>query len=348
MRPILCFISFFLFAGSLIAQVDSIDAKKTTRPYVITKDNGTEYIGEIISDDGREVLIETINLGKIYIPKSEIKNMVRVEDKKDIVNGEYRSSGPFTTRYIFTNNALPIKKGENYSMINLFGPEVHFAVSNNFNIGVMATWIGSPLVVAMKYTFRTTDSKLNFSAGTLLGSTGYLGRFRDNGALHWLSMTIGDRMNNFTLSGGYGYVQYNYNNKLLNEGVYYNTWPSSFSGRVPLTRGPLFSLAGIIKVGSKASIVFDSMVFMFQKLKSRTEYNQISAGYYNGGQYIDAVYTNTVTNTKYYTSALLIMPGMRFQKSEKKAFQISLASVLSFSATNTVFPFPMCSWFHKF
>jgi hypothetical protein len=43
---------------------------------------------------------------------------------------------------------------------------------------------------------------------------------------------------------------------------------------------------------------------------------------------------------------LVIMPGMRFQRSESKAFQISLAGVI---VPNEVsFPLPMASWFYRF
>ena len=33
-------------------------------------------------------------------------------------------------------------------MIGLQGPEVHFAVSDNLSLGIMATWIASPLALA--------------------------------------------------------------------------------------------------------------------------------------------------------------------------------------------------------
>jgi hypothetical protein len=39
------------------------------------------------------------------------------------------------------------------------------------------------------------------------------------------------------------------------------------------------------------------------------------------------------------------MPGMRFQRSDSKAFQISLAGVIT---QDISFPLPMASWFYKF
>ena len=46
-------------------------------------------------------------------------------------------------------------------MINLYGPEVHFAVHKDFSVGVMSTWIGSPLALALKYTRGTANPKIN-------------------------------------------------------------------------------------------------------------------------------------------------------------------------------------------
>lgn len=130
-----------IVTNNIFAQNDSVKQ-------AIIKHNGIEQIGYIISDDGREILFNSDALGKIYILKSDIRKIIQVDNEKLVKYGELRTAGPFTTRYIFTNNALPIVKGENYTMLNIYGPEVHFAVSNNLNIGIMTTWIASPLVLA--------------------------------------------------------------------------------------------------------------------------------------------------------------------------------------------------------
>ena len=103
---------------TLIAQEDiQQDEKKL---FLITKIDGGEFIGEIISDDGREILLMTTTIGKIYINKSDISGITLVDEKStNKVGGEFRAEGPFTTRYFFTNNSLPIKKNEHYAMIQL-------------------------------------------------------------------------------------------------------------------------------------------------------------------------------------------------------------------------------------
>lgn len=190
--------------------------------YLIRKTDGNELYGFIISDDGREILLETTTIGKIYINKSDIKEII--DTKKTISSEkvdsgsytEFRDSGPFTTRYYFTNNALPIKKGEDYAMIHLYGPEVHFAVSDKLSLGIMSTWIASPIALATKYSLFT-NGKTHLALGTILGSSGYLG-IADGGVfggLHWLTLTQGDRLKNISISGGYGY--YNDNGGFFND-----------------------------------------------------------------------------------------------------------------------------------
>ncbi len=345
---IIVFISLLISSISAFAQnQDTVPSKEPER-YVITKQNGNEYIGVILQDDGREVLIETVKLGKIYIPKSEISSIVKIENDKEIVFGEYRSSGPFTTRYAFTTNSHPVKKGENYAMLNLYGPEVHFAVLDNLSIGVMSTWIASPMVLALKYSVKTRNPKLNFSVGTLMGSSGYLYSFRGYGGLHWASITYGDRMNNISLSGGYAYVKSGSNETPI-EGIYYNRDPDKMPS--PLTPAVMFSLAGVAKVGAKASFVFDSMGFVFSFEESDQNYVETSPSYYDeiSGTYVNAQYTITVTKKISQYLGLMLMPGFRFQKNQNQAFQVSLSGVsIIGSGDDFSFPMPMCSWFYRF
>ena len=334
------------------------DTIKTRQLYLLTKNDGVEYIGFILSDDGREVLIETEKLGKIYIPKSEIKSIAKIEDKKSIVLDEYYASGPFTTRYAFTTNALPIKKGENYSILNLYGPEVHFALTNKFNIGIMSTWIGSPFIIATKYTIKTKNEKINLSLGTLMGTSGYINNFKGFGGLHFGNITLGDAKKNITLAVGYMYIQtgssYAEPGNYVDQNTPYQIINNPKFGQYPTTKGPIFSLAGILKVGSKASFVFDGMIGVFNSIRNHiTENVLVQPNYYNI-PYTPGSYQHIVENTKTQAVAMLLMPGMRFQTTEKKAFQISLAGISIMqlqgfeNSKNFSFPMPMCSWFYKF
>lgn len=369
-----CKILFFFvlfFGGIASAQNNPVD----TNTYVILKNDGNEYIGKILSDDGREVLINTDKLGKIFIPKSDIKSILLIDRQKDLINDEYRERGVFTTRYQFSTNSFPIEKGENYAMVNFYGPEVHFAVTNRFSIGVMASWIASPLVLAMKYTIPTQNEKLNFGFGTLMGTSGYLNQGKSFGGLHWAMMSYGDRKNNITLSLGYSYLKMGNNNNQVFEqpGIYDavidgSGYPS-FNYNIPVysisnlksdfTTAPILGLAGITSVGKKASFVCDAML-LFGKSKTIDYYQPYANYVYNAQNQPDytEIYDVQKIESTNRSVNLILMPGMRFQKSESKAFQISLAGIIGKrqntdyngqpTVSNYSFPIPMCSWFYKF
>lgn len=50
---------------------------------------GREYVGELIKQDEREVILETKEIGRIAIPKLEIKTMKPVEEDQLGRSGEY-------------------------------------------------------------------------------------------------------------------------------------------------------------------------------------------------------------------------------------------------------------------
>lgn len=368
MKKILSLLVFLFIAfqwSEILAQVTPAD----TNLYRVVKYNNQEYIGRILNDDGREVLLETSTLGKIYIVKSDIQSITIVHREIDFVGNEYRGTGVFTTRYQFSTNAFPLQKHDNYALVNLYGPEVHFSVSKNLSVGVMATWIASPIVLALKYTIPTRNEKLNFGFGTLLGSAGYLNQGKGYGGLHWGMLTYGDRKNNVTFSLGYSYlntgiesgeqmyVPGNYPVNFTN-GLYDYPTLTPINYKTPTMKAPIIGIAGIASVGKKASFVFDMMLVFGQKVED-LHYQEINTDYDPITGATTQIHVGPISTVSERINSVncLIMPGMRFQKTENKAFQISLAGIIG-SATiqkaSTItskrysFPVPMCSWFYKF
>ncbi|TAL63972.1 MAG: hypothetical protein EPN88_11635, partial [Bacteroidetes bacterium] len=68
----LILISNCLFIAAQDTTKVAVQLKKT---FIVTKNDGTEYTGLIISQDERELLIETKEIGRLYIPKHEIKSI---------------------------------------------------------------------------------------------------------------------------------------------------------------------------------------------------------------------------------------------------------------------------------
>jgi len=347
------------FSNQSIAQ----DEKDTTQveKVIVTTADGQTRVGVILEDDGREILLLTEKVGKIYIRKEHITSIEPFSpDIAETYDGDYRTSGPFTTRHYFTTNALPIKKNEDYAMVHLYGPEVHFSLTDRFSLGVMSTWIASPFVLAAKYTIPTKNEKLNFGLGTLAGTSGYLNTFRGYGALHWGMVTYGSRMNNITFSAGYAYVQAGFKDEKRIPGTYpyipdgsgYPLYPEipTTTEYAPMIKSPIVSVAGIAKVGKKASFFFDSMVFFYSSDRTATStqeeiiYDPIT------GYGSEVIITETPESNNYASGVVILaMPGMRFQQTEKRAFQVALTGFTRISDGDVMaFPVPTCSWFFKF
>ena len=340
-------VTFCPYAAKAQNAENGTDSVQTDQQlYLIVKINNVEYVGYILNDDGREVLIDTKKLGKIYIPKADIRSIEKIQDRISVIRNEYFGAGPSTTRYIFTTNALPIRKGQNYARMNLYGPEAHFALSDNFSLGILTTWLVSPFVLSAKYCFKTKDPKLNFSIGTLFGSSGYINNMKSWGGLHYGNVTYGTTKENVTFGAGYGYLVPGITSYEAEPGVYYtrNAYSSSFTERSQYpAKGPVFSLAAITRVGSKASFVFDSML-NFVSVKS-TFLNSVNTGTSTRYSVVDGIERGTL---------LILMPGMRFQIHENKAFQISLNTFRYFSNNSQsgddgqAFALPSVSWFYMF
>lgn len=105
---------YFFGSQSAFAQVPNSEPNTSTSgdttKYVVIRNNGIEYVGLLLSDDGREVLIMTQTLGKVYIPKSDIKSIKPLDYSEEVKKGEYTGGGVFATRYQFTTSCFPIKK----------------------------------------------------------------------------------------------------------------------------------------------------------------------------------------------------------------------------------------------
>jgi len=308
MKNIISSIILLFLAFHISAQTPIESEEKNENLVLIIKNSGGEYIGEILSDDGREILLITKTIGKIYINKSEISSISKVDEKvKNNKNGEFRASGPFTTRYYFTNNALPIKKNENYALVHVYGPEVHFSVGNKTSLGVMASWIASPIGLVLKQQIFSKN-KFHVSVGSILGSSGYINQGQTYGGLHWGTITIGDRTSNISFSAGLAHINWPTNNTdfmssvrevgdkysysfydqnhpyFIAEDDYsaqmafedtigvFNDWNGFFnsSDRYFYRNKQLatvIGVSGIAPIGKKASFIFDSMIFIADKPK---------------------------------------------------------------------------------
>ena len=235
-----------LVATMAVAQNDTI-TKNDSTTYRIMKTDGNEIIAKVISQDRREVLVMTSDGREMYIPQHVIKKMTPIKEEDYTSTGVYVGEDKFATRYFLTTNGLSIKKGEHYIQWNLFGPDFQFGVGKNFGIGVMTSWMGSPIILNAKKSFQLSENT-QFAVGTLVGTGSWAGP-SFGGALPFATLSFGNRRANIAFSGGYGSI-----------------WVDGDAGGRALG-----SVAGMIKMDKRLSFVFDSFI-----LFPKTEENGFS------------------------------------------------------------------------
>lgn len=363
--------SFAAYSQVNDSTVKQDSAKKQL--YLVTKTDNAEFYGYILSDDGREILLETKTIGKIYIAKSDIKLIKEIseEDVKNTSNlkyTDYRAKGPFTTRYYFTTNGLPIEKDENYAMINIYGPEVHFAIKDNLSLGIMASWVASPIALASKYSVYSKGNT-HLSIGTIVASSGYLLNAKGYGGLYWLTATQGNRLQSVSVSLGYGYADLSdlvevgeryfintgdYNADFaLQQKLYGSEYPRDedhylYKG---FSDSYIIGLSGVTPVGKKASFIFDAMAVLGKTKDVEYTNSLTTVTYMDKGIYVTKAYNvgiGNVVETGNQTT-LILMPAMRFNAAYNKAFQVALAGVINIQGSDvTSFPIPSVGWLRQF
>ena len=284
-----------VFALATFAQAsDSLEVDNST--YRIIQTDGTEMIGKILRQDEREVYVLTLDDRKIFIPQYVIKEIVLLKSSDFNSQGTFIGEDAFATRYFITTNGLPIKKGEHYVQWNLYGPDFHFAVRDDLSIGFTTSWVGIPIIGTIKKSWQLKENT-HVALGALVG-TGSWAAPSLGGVLPFGSISFGDRSKNIAFSAGYGAI----------------FMDGEVSGRA------MTSVAGMIKLTNKISIVFDSFILL----------PRIQTDSYEDRQ----------------PGFALIIPGLRWHQSGTKAFQIGFTAVTAEGEFSPI-PIPTIQWYRK-
>lgn len=325
---ILFFISLFTGNHLLAQNPNTIEPGKL---YLVIKFDGAEFLGSIKSYDAHELLISTENVGDVFIPKHLIKEIREVNPE---MYKEFSGEELFATRYFITTNGLPIKKGDNYIQWNLYGPDFQFGIAKNFGIGIMTSWMAIPVIVNAKYSIKLGENT-HMALGALLG-TGSWAYPDFGGILPFASFTYGNRKNNITFSSGYGSLFYT--NDVYNPNTNISHKEKMSEGRV------LISVAGMVKINTKISLVFDSFISPWGPKMTTTEW--IDKGQWNNDGTVYTPNYISTTVTKKSPNLAILLPGIRWQLDSKKAFQFGFTG-LYYDGKFLPFPIPMVQWYLK-
>ena len=294
---------------------DTLEVTDSTLYRVLTSQK-SEYLGYILKQDAREVLLRTDDGRSIFIPQYVISKIEKVDATDFNAIGKYIGEDKFATRYFLTTNGLPIKKGEHYVQWSLLGPDIQFAVGDNFGMGIMTSWIGMPIIANAKYSFQLGE-KTQFAVGGLLGTGGWAA-WDWGGALPFGTISYGSRRANIALSAGYGAI-----------------WAGGDAEGRAIT-----SVAGMVKVGPNISLVFDSFILLPGETETITntyEYTDWQTG---------ETYTETYSYDREKPGIAIFVPGIRWHQDEGKALQFGLTGV---AVQGDLFPvpIPMVQWFRS-
>lgn len=236
-----CFLLLALTLAVLrpAAGQDTTDyVQESSKMVRVILNDGTEKMGFLISDNEREVIIETANLGRVAIPKYQIKEVRIITGEQGSYDHSW-ADDPYQTRYFFTFNGLPRTPKKNYLKIFPLGIDAQFAPTENLQIGGFTSWVGAPIVGTIQGRFDL-GRNLHGAVGGYIGTSSWVAFLQDSPgfvAIPYASLTVGHSSSNFMVGYGYGYAAI--------DGASGGTSIVMLSGTTPL--------------GRKASFVFESV-----------------------------------------------------------------------------------------
>ena len=179
--------------------------KKKT--YIIVTNDGTEYVGEIESDNAREILINTKDKGQMFIPKYSIKS-IDLLTNENYQSGELITPNHFQNYYMASTNALPFKRNEVIAnTYYFFGYSFNYSLNENVAIGLHTTFLCKPIGIGVKTSFAVSDKDFlgiemhggYLSLNTVGGNNTLLGHLG-------VKYTHGDAAGSVTLGAGIGSI----------------------------------------------------------------------------------------------------------------------------------------------
>ncbi|HBB90955.1 MAG: hypothetical protein A2X22_07080 [Bacteroidetes bacterium GWF2_49_14] len=310
----------------------------TSVQHKVIKQNGIAFVGKILSQDAREILMETNDIGLVYIPKHEVKEIIQIQQGEKPITG-----GLFATRYFLTTNGFSIKKGDNYVQWNLFGPDFQFGVVDNFSMGIMTSWVGMPVIGTTKYSHQIADGI--YGGIGFLGGTGSWAYPEYGLLLPYGFLTLGNRMNNINVSAGYGALFMERSEMIYTIQNTPTEWSTNSYTMTDNTHNDsegrmLMSVAGMFRINSKFSFVFDSFIMLPGKEETykilKEDYSDISK----------KVTYSLATETRNNKPLIVLAPGLRFQATENSSFQFGFTG-LHLDGEFVPVPIPMVQWFRR-
>ena len=219
----------------------SVLAQDSNRYVCITMHTGIQRCGYLINDDGKEMTIETQDLGKVILLK---ENVVSIFDASPGTTGSSSADADFIerlgdpnrtiqpSRYFFAPSAHTLIKNEGYGELSIAAANISYGISDQTMIGMSATLLGGGF--NFKQSFKLTEkAKMSFGGMFQLSW--------DNESpiiFPFMNLTFGDENDHITFNGGYLYQNSNDINS------------------------PILNISGTKKINNKLSFISENYYFV--------------------------------------------------------------------------------------
>lgn len=105
----------------------------------------------------------------------------------------------FASRYFFASSSVPFKKGESFANYSLFGPDVQWAIADNFSVGIWESWF--LMLMAVNFKYIIPGGGVHLGVGGMVGSTTY--SFPHTlFTMPYLMLSMGNHESNFSINAG--------------------------------------------------------------------------------------------------------------------------------------------------
>ena len=205
MRYIILFFAVIFTFG--IGSVQSTSAQEASEPsYVrLVMFDGTSRMGELIESTESEIVLETIQLGVVRVPKYLVKGMAALAAREyeqliKAFEGRELALNPQSSRYFFAPSGIQLRQGEGYFQSNIALNSVSFGVTENITIGGLLSFAGAGGSVKIGKQL-SPNTYASFGG---IGFMDYYGELDKPIGLVFANMTWGTEDRNITFNLGTG------------------------------------------------------------------------------------------------------------------------------------------------
>lgn len=185
------------------AQIDDYHQERTQKDtlYHVLKLDGTGFIGVIVENNEKEVVIRTKDLGKVSIPKNMIESIEPIDENDVRFSKGKLVSDDYAARYFYTNSSHSLKKEQGTLFWNWWGVEMQYGVTDKLDVGLATSWVGTPVGINAKYSFELSPN-VTGAVGSRLYSGGWA--FINSGVVYpFGSITVGGKHTHLTGHAGF-------------------------------------------------------------------------------------------------------------------------------------------------